>query len=347
MDLNRLRAPGVPPNALASVVLRLQWHGQDPFNFHSGIAYKDEGADLVLHYGGHMEPADLEPFAGSTDPWVVAELDLEELQLKAIRWMCIRISQKKPRYPYGFLLDQNTTWNEETGEVSYFGAPTGISCATFVLLTVNKAGVQMLDLNSWTNRPDDIKGQRLLALSTKRVPGVPAPALAQIGAACVRPEEVMSSALLPSAGFPVKMTEAETASEAVLGRSFCRHAIPDAEREVRVVVAPRDPGVTATAIRAANITQWSQAAVMIGSVSVHWCVGTSQYICGKMTSPVELRVEFTATETVVTATLMPVTNPYEPSIFPPLHCMAVVRKSMEAAVQVVAKIVEAVPASGG
>jgi hypothetical protein len=139
--------PGLPP---------------EPFQFHLGILYFHEYDDNSLrphfcHLAGNM-PTNLKDEPISFDKpsyWLFSTVTGRKCTtLGAFCRAICDVDINKGKIPYGFsfrdgLLSPNGKWQGEPGE--------GLTCATFVLSIFHALHINILDIESWYNKPEEDK----------------------------------------------------------------------------------------------------------------------------------------------------------------------------------------------
>jgi hypothetical protein len=174
-----------------------------PTHTHAGIIYRDvDGEVFMLELRGpnelHREAC--RPSVG----WTIPTLKREELRLVAqmcdLVWTVHRANQD---IPYDIEYTRDGRFNANTGQLELGGKLKGLTCATFVLAVFNSFNIQLLELDSWQIRPDDIEWQHWIA-ECFQDPGLAAKS------PCLRyrPEEVVGVGLadsVPPTGIPFQI----------------------------------------------------------------------------------------------------------------------------------------------
>lgn len=141
---------------------------------------------LGFHYELHEHPASPEY------QWV--EPKMTNATRKAVAALCGRITDTKPKIPYGFdhlgvEIDPNT------GAVTVESSGTGLTCASFIMQVLKGCGVQLLAEAEWPEGANREWQEQMLG--TMRDRGVPethiAASAASVGARRFRPEEVQAA----------------------------------------------------------------------------------------------------------------------------------------------------------
>lgn len=214
-----LAAVARPPTQDAVVVIQ-----RGPVGAHVGVWYRldDAGARRCLHLAWHYDLRDDTDLA-DFGHWVVPALD--ELALHDVRTSARLIADRGEydRVPYAF--DRADARFDGSGAFQQ-NASLGLTCATFVQLVFEHAGIQLLDDASWDQRSaarraeDEAAHAKLvdwLAKSNDAGSRRHAELVrADIGCARVRAEEVAGASGLSE--LPVPFERAQRDGAALLAR---------------------------------------------------------------------------------------------------------------------------------
>lgn len=132
-------------DAISTVSLVIEKTGQD--QYHTGILYKDiDNNPKVLHLEWHKILSNSIP----KDDYLWIELKINPIRSRQISAMCRLILEenKKNSIPYGFSSPKNT-FNTLTGEYIVNGFNIGLTCASFVLATLNATGLDLIKYETW------------------------------------------------------------------------------------------------------------------------------------------------------------------------------------------------------
>jgi hypothetical protein len=162
---------------------------------HIGLLHRgdDRHEPMMLHLAWHLDLRN-EP-ARADYVWV--DPTIHERRAKQVAAFCRRVwRQNGKSIPYAFS-HPNDCFDPTTAQFLFGKTKLGLTCATFVLAVFHAVGLQLLDLDSWPTRPDDVEWQRnVLGLLSER--GASADHLrsveAEPRAARFRPEETGGAA---------------------------------------------------------------------------------------------------------------------------------------------------------
>jgi hypothetical protein len=167
-----------------------------PHNTHAGVIYKGGDGLRMIHLGWHHQLHDSEWKYGQNYAHVVPNIPQERVNAVAALRRLIR--RKYPGIPYAFRLVEDVRFNTTTGNIILSKGALGLNCSSFVLIVFLQAGVRLIQLETWEERPEDrVWQQHLLDLlirtnaPTEHVEAV----RGEIGCARIRPEEVAGACL--------------------------------------------------------------------------------------------------------------------------------------------------------
>lgn len=188
---------------------------------HCGVLYKAEDRHAVHPLAWHKRlsmdnvPSD----RTGKYAWVAPSLPRE--RMLAVAAICRRVWRRNQQrgIPYGLRYDATTF--HRTGEIRLGRDELGLTCATFVLALFRQGGVELLRLEEWPARPDDLDRQRELVArlrSDLTVPREHCDAIErEIPTLRYRPTEVAGAC--SSADLPCSFAEASRAAAPIV-RTF-------------------------------------------------------------------------------------------------------------------------------
>ncbi len=193
---------------------------KSPVGAHVGLWYRDDdvGERRHLHLAFHFQlKNDLAPSGDAL--WIEPRLD--EQQLKDVRRFARTIAKKHEdgRIPYAF---QKGGARFLDGALELSGS-LGLTCATFVELVFQQAGVSLLDTVTWEDgrtaarRAEDEAAQRRLVDHLKGMRGAEKQAALveqEVGCTRIRAEEVAAASGMT--GHPVPFARAEPEGARIL-----------------------------------------------------------------------------------------------------------------------------------
>lgn len=121
--------------------------------YHLGVIYRNNGATTtkVIHLAWHHRLKD-EPTT-EVWAWVPSDIDTDRLADAAALCRLIARNPAKKKAPYGFEFGDSGI--DAKGAVFIGGSSVGLTCATFVLALFRRIGIELLDVSTWKQRPDD------------------------------------------------------------------------------------------------------------------------------------------------------------------------------------------------
>jgi len=151
---------------------------------------------------------------------VLSNLDIPRLRRRAVANWILHVAEKCPKHiPYGVTLPREECFGDD-GQWLLGRHGPGLTCATFVVAVLRRAGLAFIDLATWTSRPDDREWALQIAQELREcgeheqadfIQQKEAPACVR-----VRPMEVAGAARVPFAGWPVSQAQAESRGIEVL-----------------------------------------------------------------------------------------------------------------------------------
>jgi hypothetical protein len=193
MGIERLNFSEVGRFAVAVAIGRVN---APPHNTHAGVIYKDRGDLRMIHLGWHHQLHDSEWKYGQNYAYVVPNIPPE--RASAVAALCRLIRRKQPGIPYAFRLVEDVRFDMTTGDIVLSKGALGLNCSSFVLITFLQAGVRLIQLETWEERPEDRAWQQHLLdllIRTNAPPGHIEAVRTETGCARIRPEEVAGACL--------------------------------------------------------------------------------------------------------------------------------------------------------
>lgn len=211
-----LRAPGEHPfDTVPFVGIAVREVGDDGQR-HVGIVHRAEAESArLLDLGWHHVLRDRELTGKAAYLWVATSV--HELLARSVAAWCRRIAARQAAggLPYGIAYRPLTASIDPIGRVD-LGGLVGLTCATFVLVVFERAGVLLVDVASWPPRPEDVAWQFQIVAALER-DGVSAGHVdrirADVGCARFRPEEVAGGAAMRD--LPASFEEAAKAGRLI------------------------------------------------------------------------------------------------------------------------------------
>ena len=183
-----------------------------PFR-HAGFLYRiDDGAPLMVHLAWHYclrhEPPDEDYL------WQTVALEEENRQVVAA-WLGAEHLHPAD-IPYGF--DAFGLCFDENDEFVPPPVGKGLTCATLISAVLAFLGFELLEQNTWEDRPDDVHWQNeiLRALRGHASPAHIEALQTDIGAKRFRPEEVVGAAITSDPKWPVPFSDARQMADSIL-----------------------------------------------------------------------------------------------------------------------------------
>ena len=203
------RPDKIPFHSVEDLGVAMRTIGDDG-QLHMGLLYRpDAMPSLLLHLRTHFDLRNEEPTAEYR--WL--QVDLDELNRRAIVGLCELIATSQSKVPYGF--SYNGQYFEPTGNFIEPGFGNGLTCATFVMAVFRTVKIEILKTEEWTTRPEDITWQRALTAHLRKEWG---PFLADgvekhIGDPRFRPDEVAAGATIDAR--PLSLEDASNMGQAI------------------------------------------------------------------------------------------------------------------------------------
>jgi hypothetical protein len=203
---------------------------------HIGLIVDREAAGLwVGHLRWHHLLAFEPPAAAFSDPatgylWVNFGPAFERENLRAIAAVLGSIERRAPKVSYGLTWDGQAF--ETSGDVLPGEAGWGLTCATFILKVLLRAGFDLVDLNDWNDRPEDPAWRdKIVGWLGKTNPPIDSKYLEAVkkdkDAPRVRPEDIVAASGAKKIPAPLKAIEQESAIVA----TELRKRLPDPRHE--------------------------------------------------------------------------------------------------------------------
>lgn len=136
---------------IGTVSLVIEKTGQN--QYHTGILYKAiDDKPKVIHLEWHKKLSNSDP----QNNYLWIELQIHPTRARQISAMCRLIweENKKNSIPYGFSSPKNT-FNPTTGEYIVNGFNIGLTCASFVLATLNATGIDLIKYETWPEKTSE------------------------------------------------------------------------------------------------------------------------------------------------------------------------------------------------
>ncbi|MFO0607980.1 MAG: hypothetical protein U0324_32750 [Polyangiales bacterium] len=181
---------------------------------HCGVLYEAEGRRAMLHLAWHKHLSVDDVPSHRTDKYAWVAPNLPRERGLAVAAICRRVWRRNQQrgIPYGLRYDATTF--HRTGELMLGRDELGLTCATFVLALFRQGGVELLRLEEWPARPDDLDRQRDLVARLRSDPTVPREHCdaieREIGTIRYRPTEVAGACA--SADLPCSFADASRAA---------------------------------------------------------------------------------------------------------------------------------------
>lgn len=162
---------------------------------HTGIRFEDrDGTAKLLHLAWHHQLAVWEPPGRMR--WVALR-SVHPLRALSVHGQCQLVARHAAteQVPYGFAFPDGC-FDPTTGRWLLGPDGRGLTCATFVVAVLKTAGVDLVDLESWEERQDDVAWKTSIIDTLKKDHPKRAIALAseEPNGFRLRPEEAAGSA---------------------------------------------------------------------------------------------------------------------------------------------------------
>jgi hypothetical protein len=161
MCLDWLREPLSLPAASGSTVgVAIAVSDPERDQLHIGVLHAHDYPPEVLHLSWHFKTDnDRLPHDALSFWWV--ELDLPADRSSAVAGLCRRIIKRVRAKDDGHLIPYGLIYRggrfRSDGRVEFAAGEIGLTCATFVLAVLSGAGIGLLDLPTWPERPQDLQ----------------------------------------------------------------------------------------------------------------------------------------------------------------------------------------------
>lgn len=146
----------VEKDCQVGVVLSLDRHHNQ---FHCGISFDLNKSVNIIHLEGHER---LKYTTTWEDFKCYVKPNMHPFRQEAFIALCHvikdRILQGDTKIPYGFIYDEYASYDQD-GTLHLAEHETGLTCATYVMTVFHSAGIDLIDIPSWTVRPDDSNWQ--------------------------------------------------------------------------------------------------------------------------------------------------------------------------------------------
>jgi len=139
--LNDIGAAG--GRAFKSFALAIRAFGPD--HYHSGMLYQTkDGQVMLLHLADNFDLRNEAP----SERYKWAEPSLTTSRCKLLAVLCAKIASQDPKIPYGF--DKTgISINSSTGAVTPGPEGKGLTCASFIMATLDAYGMRLLKEDEW------------------------------------------------------------------------------------------------------------------------------------------------------------------------------------------------------
>lgn len=183
----------------------------DPQQRHVGLIYRvDNSGPRFCHLAWHFmlkdEPLPTDYF------WGLSGLDPVNKTVMAAYVALLK--QNASDVPYG--IDYGGIYFDDRGRYVVQPLGRGLTCATFILAVFARNGFDLVKIESWPERPDDIEWQQqIIGVLTHRASREHIEAVKQnIGAKRFRPEEVAAGVI--SENIPLDFSAAHASAQEIL-----------------------------------------------------------------------------------------------------------------------------------
>ena len=207
MDTTRFLSPPGMPNGVA-IALKLVDAAEG--QFHTGLLFPQVDSsvhlvDMAWHKTVRCEKCGNGYFS--------VRLNVLDEQVPQIRAMCEETAKKNRGLGYGLSSTDTYSIDEVTNEIKALNEDAaGLTCATFVLLLLDRVGIRLLKIWEWpVGMAEDAKWQHWVVDQIRRFPGVADDYLqtnaSAIGRRRARPTQIAGAGLYEAR--PVGHTDAE------------------------------------------------------------------------------------------------------------------------------------------
>lgn len=175
----------------------------DSGQLHVGLLHKpDDKSAQILHLQTHLDLKNEVP----TNDYRWIQVDLDDLNRRAIVGLCEAIASTQAKIPYGFAF--NGTYFSATGNFLEHGLGKGLTCATFIMAVFRTLHFEILKVSEWQSRDGDVEWQTEMVGYLRRKHGelLAGIVASHIGDPRFRPEEAAAGAV--SADRPLSFDDA-------------------------------------------------------------------------------------------------------------------------------------------
>ncbi|MBY0612132.1 MAG: hypothetical protein K2P80_08100 [Beijerinckiaceae bacterium] len=185
-----------------------------PYGFHSGFLYTQNNATRAVHLAFHYRLNDDIP--GPSYRWV--QIGLDEDNSLVLSGLLSRIGNAGSLIPYGFDAS-GCCFDAHSGElISPLEIGKGLTCATFITSVLNTYGYNLLLIDSWPERPDDVEWQRDIVLLLAKYASAEHVKIVEgdIGKVRLRPHEAVAAGAVDGENWPLSYEMVSSAAEQVV-----------------------------------------------------------------------------------------------------------------------------------
>lgn len=180
---------------------------------HVGFIYQiDDFGPRFCHFAWHykLEDEPLPPDYG----WGPSGLDL--VNKTVIAAYVALLKQNARDVPYSIDYDDEVCYFDNNGRYITQPIGRGLTCATFILSVFSQLGFNLVEADTWPERPDDAQWQQqIISVLTRYVlPEYIEAVKQQVGAKRFRPEEVAAGVI--SENIPLNFSAAHTLAQEIL-----------------------------------------------------------------------------------------------------------------------------------
>ena len=129
---------------------------KDHNQFHCGLSFDMANGIHILHLKSHKKLFYNEDWS---DFRCIVKPSIHPLRLDAMIPLCYlirdKIGDEDSQVPYGFYYDEYASYDLGSGVLSLGCHESGLTCATFVMTLFHSIGIDLIDIENWTKRPED------------------------------------------------------------------------------------------------------------------------------------------------------------------------------------------------
>ena len=129
---------------------------KDHNQFHCGLSFDMANGIHILHLKSHKKLFYNEDWS---DFRCIVKPSIHPLRLDAMIPLCYlirdKIGDEDSQVPYGFYYDEYASYDLGSGVLSLGCHDSGLTCATFVMTLFHSIGIDLIDIENWTKRPED------------------------------------------------------------------------------------------------------------------------------------------------------------------------------------------------